>query len=100
MTHLEPRPFHISTKVAFGSLVGTVLFAVRYWDQWYVEYRTEHGDTRESLATHLVHASDGAPLGEYIPISQPPSSGSAFDAGARWATERANAFLRGEEGHE
>lgn len=95
----EPRDFHIGTKVVWtDGTPGVVLFAddkrLMVWVEW-------DGYTAEKeRKSELVHASDGAPLGEWVPLREEVFRNEDDLPGeavvAKVVVDLANRIIRGE----
>lgn len=110
MSEPKPRKFHVGTRVRDldDGMEGVVVFAHR--GEVYVEFPPILGDSNEPFMDYggnYVHASDGAPLGEWVPLKHETVLEGilAWACDQPWETDveivrsiilRINAIIRGE----
>jgi len=100
--NLEPRDFGIGTKVKWRATVDHVGPVAGYVDGYVVMQNSPQYGPFCVPKLVVTHASDGAPLGEWVPFKVPDFAGHPqIDANAplnrlRPGLIHANAIIRGE----
>lgn len=112
MASLEPRDFHIGSLLRYRFADGSygdrcrVEFAHKEADGRGIRVRFDDGTVDVLGAKNLTHASDGAPLGEWVPIKVDSEHTSGFGSISEDGTSNGeyfdisvhtvNAIIRGE----
>lgn len=102
MSDKQPKPFHIGTRVRWAFYVmpiGTVKFAE---DNVVFVRNDDDNQTRAYYKDSFVHADDGSPLGEWVPINPKTEYAHESVLGPRVSplisVSSANSIIRGEVG--